>query len=75
MGAHPRTGGASVLELVEALRAVIQPTSDGGGERTVIVLYVEASAEIVTRATAIAKSAGMTIRVLACARRSAPAPS
>lgn len=55
---------ASVLDLLEALRAVIQP-SETDGEQDVIALYIEGGPAELAQASTLATNAGMTIAMTA----------
>jgi serine/threonine-protein kinase len=61
---EPKDRFASPLELLEALRAIIQP-AETGGEQDVVTLYVEGGPAELAQASAIATNAGMTIAMTA----------
>jgi serine/threonine-protein kinase len=60
----PNARYSTTRELLEALRAVIRPTSSSG-EQDVVVLYVEGGAAELALATSFAATAGMTIAMTA----------
>lgn len=70
----PKDRFQSPLELLEALRAIIQP-AETGGEQDVIALYVEGGPAELAQASAIATGAGMTIAMTAPDSLIAVAPS
>jgi serine/threonine-protein kinase len=61
---EPKDRFASPLDLLEALRAIIQP-AETGGEQDVVALYVEGGPAELAQASAIATTAGMTIAMTA----------
>ncbi|HUS28726.1 MAG TPA: serine/threonine-protein kinase [Kofleriaceae bacterium] len=56
---------ATPIELLDALKAVIQPTATPDGEQEVITLYVEGGPAELAQASSIATGAGMTIAMTA----------
>ena len=70
----PKDRFASPLELLEALRAIIQPAVTGG-EQDVVALYVEGGPAELAQASTIATNAGMTIAMTAPDSLIAVAPS
>lgn len=60
----PKDRFATALELLEALRAIIQP-AETGGEQDVVTLYVEGGPAELAQASTIATNAGMTIAMTA----------
>lgn len=64
LAADPNDRFASVLDLLEGLRAVIQP-GETGGEQDVIALYVEGGPAELAQAATLATNAGMTIAMAA----------
>jgi serine/threonine-protein kinase len=71
---EPKDRFASPLDLLEALRAIIQP-AETGGEQDVVALYVEGGPAELAQASAIATTAGMTIAMTAPDSLIAVAPS
>jgi serine/threonine protein kinase len=66
---------SSPLELLEAFKAIIQPSSASDGEQEVVALYVEGGPAELAQASSIATSAGMTIAMAAPDSLIAVAPS
>ncbi|MBV8759369.1 MAG: hypothetical protein JO257_18925, partial [Deltaproteobacteria bacterium] len=60
----PKQRPASAMELLEALRAVIQPAADGG-EQDVVAVYVEGGPAELAQAAAIASGAGLMMALTA----------
>jgi serine/threonine protein kinase len=71
---EPKDRFASTMELLEALRAIIQP-AETGGEQDVVALYVEGGPAELAQASTIATNAGMTIAMTAPDSLIAVAPS
>jgi len=60
----PKQRFATTLEMLEALRAVIQPTQNGG-EQDVVALYVEGGPVELAQAAAIASTSGLMMALTA----------
>lgn len=60
----PKLRPATTMELLESLRAVVQPSSESG-EQEVVALYVEGGPAELAQAAAIASSAGLTMALTA----------
>jgi serine/threonine-protein kinase len=71
---EPKDRFASPLDLLQALRAIIQP-AETGREQDVVALYVEGGPAELAQASAIATTAGMTIAMTAPDSLIAVAPS
>lgn len=71
---EPKDRFASPLDLLAALRAIIQP-AETGGEQDVVALYVEGGPAELAQASTIATNAGMTIAMTAPDSLIAVAPS
>jgi eukaryotic-like serine/threonine-protein kinase len=63
------------VELLEALKAIIQPAASANGEHDVVALYVEGGPAELAQASSIATGAGMTIAMAAPDSLIAVAPS
>jgi len=60
----PKQRPASAMELLESLRAIIEPAAEGG-EQEVVALYVEGGPAELAQAAAIASNAGLTMALTA----------
>ncbi len=77
----PKQRPATTMELLESLRAIVQPSSESG-EQEVVALYVEGGPAELAQAAAIAHNAGLTMALTApdsliavAARRSLDVPA
>jgi serine/threonine-protein kinase len=61
----PNNRFADTMSLIEALRAIISPQQDVGGEQDVVALYVEGGPAELASAAAIANTAGLVMALTA----------